>query len=127
MTGEEEHMTTYKIKRVYEAPEPDDGYRVLVDRVWPRGMSKERAELSEWSKDVAPTTELRTWFGHLAARFPEFTERYTEELANNRALNEAVARWDQHATVTLVYSARDTEHNQAVVLQHYLASHSSTK
>jgi uncharacterized protein YeaO (DUF488 family) len=116
-------MAAYKVKRVYEAPGPDDGYRVLVDRIWPRGISKARTELDEWCKDVAPTTELRKWFGHLPERFSEFTERYDDELANNPALHEAVARWDRHAVVTLVYSALDPKHNQAVVLQRYLAAH----
>ena len=73
-------MTVYKIKRIYESPESDDGYRVLVDRLWPRGISKERAALDEWAKDIAPTNELRQWFGHDPEKFAEFASRYTEEL-----------------------------------------------
>ena len=73
-------MTVYKIKRIYESPESDDGYRVLVDRLWPRGISKERAALDEWAKDIAPTNELRQWFGHDPEKFVGFMSRYTEEL-----------------------------------------------
>ena len=79
-------MTVYLLKRIYEDVEDDDGYRVLVDRLWPRGVSKERAELDEWCTDVAPSTELRTWFGHRPERFDEFAARYRVELAWGRRL-----------------------------------------
>jgi DNA-3-methyladenine glycosylase len=113
-------MTTVRVKRVYEDVSGDDGYRVLVDRVWPRGISKERAHVDEWDKEVGPSTGLRTWFGHRPDRFDEFARRYREELDGSPALahlREVVA---DHDVVTLVYSARDEEHNQAVVLAEVL-------
>lgn len=108
-----------RIERVYSAEQPGEGYRVLVDRIWPRGISKARADLAEWDKDVAPTTELRTWFGHVPARFEEFARRYTAELDRSGAAAALLARVPD-GPLTLVYSARDTEHNQAVVLRDYL-------
>lgn len=109
------------IKRVYDQPSTDDGYRVLVDRLWPRGVSKASAHLDEWDKDVAPSTELRTWFGHDPAKFEEFRARYLAELHDNpgvQRLRDLVA--ERH--VTLLYSAHDAEHNQAVVLRDALSS-----
>lgn len=118
---------TVGLKRVYEAVEPADGARVLVDRIWPRGVSRDKAELHSWLKDVAPTTELRKWFGHEAQRWPEFQRRYRQELENNPALDELVALTNAQR-VTLVYSARDTERNQAVVLAEVIAErHSATQ
>lgn len=114
-------MTRYDVKRVYDAVSADDGYRVLVDRLWPRGVSKERAQLDEWCKDVAPSAELRRWFGHVPERFAEFSERYRAELAGDPAVPEIVARWSTHPTVTLLFGARDREHNEAVVLAGWLA------
>lgn len=113
-------MTTYKVKRIYESAEAADGYRVLVDRLWPRGVSKERAALAVWAKDVAPSTELRQWFGHVPERFGEFEKRYTVELAQNSALKTYLAEWHKHSVVTLLYGARDQKHNEAVVLRQYL-------
>lgn len=109
-----------RIKRVYEAQEPHDGYRILVDRVWPRGVSKQRAAVDEWLKDVAPSTGLRRWFGHEPDRFQEFASRYRAELQGSTALSELRRLCTEHASVTLVYSAKDTEHNQAVVLRDLL-------
>lgn len=105
------------IKRVYEPVTPSDGYRVLVDRLWPRGLSKEKAKVDLWLKEVGPSNELRHWFGHDPAKFPEFAKRYEQELHTNPVFQELGALTKQHKTVTLVYSAHDTEHNQAVVLQ----------
>jgi uncharacterized protein YeaO (DUF488 family) len=110
-------------KRVYEEPESGDGMRVLVDRLWPRGLSKERARVDLWLKEIAPSRELRTWFGHDPAKFAEFRRRYEAELAadpGRAALTElrTLAR-KQH--VTLVFAARDTEHCNAVVLRELLA------
>lgn len=103
-------------KRVYDPAEPADGYRVLIDHIWPRGISKERAALDEWAKELAPSAELRRWFNHIPSRFPEFRERYRAELQGHRAeLDELRAR-AQEKRVTVVYAARDTEHNNAVVL-----------
>jgi len=109
-----------RIKRVYEAPAGGDGYRVLVDRLWPRGLSRERAELDLWLKEVAPSTELRKWFGHDPARYTAFSERYLAELQRNPALDELRATIRAHPTTTLLYGARDTEHNEAVVLRDLL-------
>ncbi|MEO7124018.1 MAG: DUF488 domain-containing protein [Lacisediminihabitans sp.] len=111
---------TVSIKRVYEGAERSDGYRVLVDRVWPRGVSKEKAAVDLWLKEVGPSTELRTWFGHVPARFAEFAKKYRAELDHNAAAQELRDAVAAHDTVTLVYSAKDEEHNQAVVLADYL-------
>ena len=108
------------IKRVYEPVSAKDGYRILVDRLWPRGLSKERAEVDLWLKDVAPSTELRTWFGHDPERMAEFTARYTAELDANPAAAELRGLATDHDRITLVYSAHDERHNQAVVLASYL-------
>lgn len=104
------------IRRAYEAPTHNDGYRVLVDRVWPRGVSKEDIHIDEWAKDVAPSTELRKWFGHDPERWDEFQSRYRKELKGNHALDELVER-SQSKRITLVYGAHDELHNQAVLLQ----------
>lgn len=113
-------MTVYKIKRIYESPESDDGYRVLVDRLWPRGISKKRAALDEWVKEIAPTNELRQWFNHDPEKFTEFSERYRKELDENPAAIKARNDWPNHPIVTLLYSAKDAEFNQAVVLKQWL-------
>lgn len=105
------------IKRVYEKPDSADGFRVLVDRLWPRGVSKDHADVDEWLKDVGPSDGLRKWFGHVPERFAEFEERYLVELEGNEAFASLRALVADHEQVTLVYSAKDEEHNQAVVLQ----------
>jgi uncharacterized protein YeaO (DUF488 family) len=109
------------IKRVYEHPGADDGYRILVDRLWPRGLSKDEAAVDEWLKEVGPSTELRRWFGHDPARFEEFAARYRTELDGSDALAELRARCAEHDRVTLVFGAKDSEHNQAVVLRGLLS------
>ncbi|ABL84141.1 protein of unknown function DUF488 [Nocardioides sp. JS614] len=109
-----------RIKRVYEDPAKADGHRILVDRIWPRGLTKADAAVDEWLKDVGPSTELRRWFGHDPARFGEFARRYRAELDGSDAFARLRAVRDEHRVVTLVYSARDTEHNQAVVLRDLL-------
>jgi uncharacterized protein YeaO (DUF488 family) len=111
---------TFTIKRIYEHPSADDGYRVLVDRLWPRGVSKVAAELDEWLKDVAPSTDLRVWFNHDPARFAEFTARYDDELAGNPAVDALRARGDGDQVVTLLYGAKDPAINHALVLRDYL-------
>jgi uncharacterized protein YeaO (DUF488 family) len=109
-----------RLKRAYEPPERSDGYRVLIDRIWPRGVSKEHARLDEWARELAPSSELRRWFGHDPAKFEEFRRRYRDELAaQGEKLRELRAR-ARSGTLTLVYSARDTEHNDAVVLAELL-------
>ena len=109
-------MSAVAVKRAYEPVGDDDGYRVLIDRMWPRGVSKERARLDEWARELAPSTELRRWFGHDPERFEEFRRRYLEELAaEGEKLDELRGR-ARTGKVTLVYGARDSEHNDAVVL-----------
>ena len=107
-------------KRAYEPPEPSDGYRVLVDRLWPRGVAKEDARLDEWARELAPSPELRKWFAHDPGRFEEFRRRYLEELAAHGEKLDELRRRARGGTVTLVYAARDTEHNDAVVLAEVL-------
>ena len=113
-------MTKYKIERIYKSTAPDDSYRVLVDRLWPRGISKERAALNEWNKEIAPTDELRKWFNHEPEKFLEFSRRYVKELDNNPAAAEAKNNWNEQSAVTLLYGAKDTEYNQAIVLKKWL-------
>jgi uncharacterized protein YeaO (DUF488 family) len=105
-----------RVKRVYEPAMPADGYRVLIDRLWPRGVSRERARLDAWERELAPSRELRQWFGHEPSRFEEFRRRYLEELREQRPRIAALRRLARRGTLTLVYSARDTDHNDAVVL-----------
>jgi uncharacterized protein YeaO (DUF488 family) len=105
-----------RLKRAYEPASPSDGYRVLIDRLWPRGLSKQRAKLDEWDKALPPSTELRVWFGHEPSRFPEFRRRYISELRTKRERLSELRRRARQGTLTLVYSAHDTEHNDAVVL-----------
>lgn len=113
---------TLQLKRVYEDPAKSDGTRILVDRLWPRGLTKEKAHVDLWLKEVAPTDDLRKWFGHDPARWPEFRARYRAELKHRTEqltlLRQAIAK----GPATLVYGAKDEEHNQAVVL-HELLSH----
>jgi uncharacterized protein YeaO (DUF488 family) len=109
-----------RIKRIYDSPEPGDGYRALVDRVWPRGVTHERARLDEWAKDLAPSAELRRWFGHEPGRFEEFGARYRAELAERSEPVDAMRRRAAREPVTLVYAARDERHNHALVLADFL-------
>ena len=109
-----------KIKRVYETYSSEDGYRVLVDRLWPRGVSKQNAHIDEWLKAIAPSNELRTWFNHEVDKWPEFQKRYAAELNHNTATSQLADIIKDRKHVTLVYSARDEQHNQAVVLQSWL-------
>jgi uncharacterized protein YeaO (DUF488 family) len=105
-----------RANRVYDPPEPSDGHRVLVDHVWPRGVSRERAKLDEWARELAPSDELRRWFGHVPARFAEFRSRYRDELEGRRGRVEQLRRRARNGPVTIVYAARDREHNNAVVV-----------
>lgn len=115
-----------KLKRAYEPPVAADGVRVLVDRLWPRGLSKEHAALDHWMKDIAPSTELRKWFGHDPARWGEFMGRYREELHGNDNLLRQLRSLARKGTITLVYSAHDEIHNDAVVLRNTLLSRKTT-
>jgi len=110
-----------KSKRVYDAAEAGDGYRVLIDRMWPRGVSRQRAQLDEWARELAPSSELRKWFHHDPERFDEFRSRYREELRERRPLLEELRRRERDGPVTLLYAARDREHNDAVVLEELLS------
>ena len=109
-----------RIKRIYEPAGPSDGHRILVDRLWPRGFTHERARIDEWVRDLGPSTELRRWFGHDPARFDEFRRRYTLELATQKPKLTELRRRARTGPLTLVYSAHDTEHNDAVVLAEVL-------
>jgi uncharacterized protein YeaO (DUF488 family) len=106
-----------RIKRVYEKPAKEDGWRVLVDRLWPRGMKKEAAHLDVWMKDVAPSDALRKWFGHKPEKWKEFQKKYRAELAKKKELiSELEKMAKEHGTLTLLFGAKDEEHNEAVVL-----------
>jgi len=109
-----------KLKRAYDAPASDDGARILVDRLWPRGVSKDKAALDQWMKEIAPSTELRKWFAHDPERWPEFQRRYIGELKQHGDLVDELRKLARHGTVTLVFSAHDEAHNDAVVLRHFL-------
>ncbi|MFF1574202.1 DUF488 domain-containing protein [Leifsonia sp. NPDC058292] len=111
----------FVVKRVYDEPADDDGYRVLVDRLWPRGVSKEHAHLDEWLKEVAPSTELRQWFNHETPHFAEFEVRYRAELDANPAVDRLRELGREHPVVTLLIGARDPRINHGVVLADYLA------
>jgi uncharacterized protein YeaO (DUF488 family) len=106
-----------RLKRAYEAPDPRDGRRILVDRLWPRGVAKGEAAIDEWAKAIAPSTELRKWFGHDPGRWQEFRRRYASEILGNAELLEHLRELARQAPITLVYSARDEAHNDAVVLR----------
>jgi uncharacterized protein YeaO (DUF488 family) len=105
-----------RAKRIYEAAEPDDGYRILIDHIWPRGVSRERAHLDEWARELAPSDELRKWFDHVPERFGEFRSRYRDELAAHGEHLEELRRRASGGPLTVLYAARDEEHNNAVVL-----------
>lgn len=116
------HEMKLQIKRVYEEPDKGDGTRILVDRLWPRGLTKERASIDLWLRDIAPSTELRKWFGHDPDKWEEFKQRYRHELQENDEQVRRVRQEIEKGTVTLVYGAKDVEHNDAVVLQEFLSS-----
>jgi len=108
-----------KLKRAYEPADPGDGFRILVDRLWPRGISKEKAKIDLWLKEIAPSTELRKWFGHDPEKWQEFKKRYKAELNKNRLPVDELKTILNSGPATLIYSARDKEHNDAVVLCEY--------
>lgn len=112
------------LKRIYEPYVKEDGYRILVDRLWPRGISKEKAHLDLWLKEIAPSTELRKWFGHKTEKWEEFKQRYMEELKLNKEvvtqIKEIILK---HKKVTLLFGAKDEKHNQAVVIAEFLKTH----
>ncbi len=110
-----------RIKRIYEPPAATDGRRVLVDRLWPRGVSKDEAKVDEWLKEIAPSNELRTWFGHDPAKWAEFRTRYRDEIKGHGELLDRLRTEAHKGTVTLLFAAKDEEHNNAVVLKELLA------
>jgi uncharacterized protein YeaO (DUF488 family) len=116
-----------RLKRAYEPPEKTDGTRILVDRLWPRGVSKEAAKLDEWIKEIAPSSELRTWFGHDPRRWDEFRKRYRAELAEHSETLKDLRRRAREGPITLVYSARDEIHNDAVVLRNVILGRAETE
>jgi uncharacterized protein YeaO (DUF488 family) len=109
-----------RIKRVYEPPEESDGKRILIDRLWPRGLTKDKAKVDLWIKDISPSTGLRKWFGHDPAKWPEFQKRYQKELDANEPVVSKLRNELEEGSATLVYGAKDEEHNDAVVLRYYL-------
>jgi uncharacterized protein YeaO (DUF488 family) len=108
------------IKRIYDPPSADDGKRILVDRLWPRGLSKQKAKVDEWLKDVAPTAELRKWYGHDSSKWKEFKKRYKKELSEKDKIIESLIHDALAGKITLLYAARDRMHNNAVVLKEFL-------
>ena len=108
------------LKRVYEAPASDDGLRVLVDRLWPRGLNREMAHLDRWEKELAPSDELRHWFSHDPEKWPEFRRRYREELEEKLPQLREMVRETHRGKTTLLYAAKDEQHNNAVVLKEFL-------
>ncbi len=115
--------TNIRLKRAYDPPAKGDGKRILVDRLWPRGVKKETAALDQWVKEIAPSDGLRQWFNHEPARWAEFQRRYADELKEHRDLIGSLRQLARKGPVTLVYAARDTEHNDAVVLRQVLLGH----
>ncbi|HVS58580.1 MAG TPA: DUF488 domain-containing protein [Candidatus Saccharimonadales bacterium] len=113
-------MMNVQIKRVYEAPVAADGKRILVDRLWPRGLTKEKAKIDIWLKDIAPSAELRTWFGHDPAKWDEFQKRYAAELDANKETVALLRQELASGAATLVFGAKDETHNDAIVLKNYL-------
>lgn len=109
-----------RIKRVYDEPQRDDGKRVLVDRLWPRGLSKDKARVDDWMKDIAPSGELRKWFGHRSDRWEEFRRRYLEELDRSTGDLAKLRELCRKETVTLLFAAKDTERNNAVVVREWI-------
>lgn len=115
-----------RLKRAYEMPAKSDGTRVLIDRLWPRGLTKQEAAIDHWFRDIAPSTELRRWFGHDVSLWPEFQKRYTAELKHHGEQLDELLRIARHGPLTLVFGARDEEHNDAVVLKHVLLERATT-
>lgn len=111
-----------RIKRIYDSPIPssEDGKRVLIDRLWPRGLRKDEVVVDEWMKEIAPSSQLRKWFGHDPAKWEEFKKRYRKELEGKKEFVEELRKDAKHGTLTILYSAKDTEHNNAVALKEFV-------
>jgi uncharacterized protein YeaO (DUF488 family) len=108
-----------KIKRIYDSPDKDDGFRILVDRLWPRGVSKDKAKINLWLKDIAPSESLRKWFAHDPAKWAEFKQKYFHELGNTKAVIDGIKK-KAKSGVTLLYAAKDEQHNNAQALKEYI-------
>ncbi|WP_153393155.1 DUF488 domain-containing protein [Chryseobacterium vaccae] len=115
-------MITIVLKRIYETPSPEDGLRVLVDRLWPRGISKEHAAIDEWDKDLAPSSELRKWFHHDPELWKDFSEKYRQELHESNHGKDFLLRYKDQKKITLLYAAKDKNHCHAIILKQYLES-----
>ena len=110
-----------KIKRVYDTPSKEDGYRILIDRLWARGLTKEKAKIDLWLKEIAPSNELRKWFNHDPEKWNSFRTKYGKELKEKQDLIEQIKKFEkENRVITLLYSAKDEKHNNAVVLESYL-------
>ena len=109
-------MAGFRLKRIYEKPSKNDGYRILIDRLWPRGIKKKNTEIDEWIKDIGPSHDLRKWFGHKPSRFKEFAGEYLKELESRKGDLERLRKLTETRSICLLYSARDPEHNHAKVL-----------
>jgi uncharacterized protein YeaO (DUF488 family) len=121
-TNEEGNSMKLKIKRVYDKPAEEDGTRILVDRLWPRGLTKQKAKVDVWLKDIAPSTELRKWFAHDPEKWKEFIKKYKQELHENNEQAAILKEYLKQGTVTLVYGARDEVHNEALVIKELFSS-----
>jgi uncharacterized protein YeaO (DUF488 family) len=111
-----------KIKRIYESPSIDDGKRIYIDRLWPRGMKKEEVKMDEWLKEVSPSDRLRKWFGHDPSKYAEFKRRYKKELEEHSGILERIRKEAKKGTVTLLFSAKDVEHNNATAMKELLGA-----
>lgn len=112
---------TIKVKRIYEEPKKSDGFRILVDRLWPRGMKKDQAAIDLWLKDIAPSDSLRKWFGHDPKKWPEFQKRYAKELTDKQELVDTIKKEAKRKTVTLLFGTKEVEYNNAVALRNFIA------
>jgi len=121
-TNEDGNSMKLKIKRVYDKPAEEDGTRILVDRLWPRGLTKQKAKVDVWLKDIAPSTELRKWFAHDPEKWKEFIKKYKKELHENKEQAAILKEYLKQGTVTLVYGARDELHNEALVIKELFSS-----
>lgn len=114
-------MVTIKVKRIYEEPKKSDGVRILVDRLWPRGMKKEEAAIDLWLKDIAPSDSLRKWYNHDLKKWPEFQKRYAKELSNKQELIDSIKKEAKRKTVTLLFSSKENEYNNAIALRDFIS------
>ena len=122
MRREHSNMTTIEIKRIYDTPKKSDGFRILVDKLWPRGVKKEDAAIDLWLKEIAPSDSLRKWFNHDPQKWPEFQKRYAKELTDKQDLIDSIKEKAEQTTVTLLFASREIKHNNAVALLNIIIS-----